>query len=68
MNLIILTSRKDPSSQPLIFVTPDTLDGDDFEELHPEACAPFFVSTVYGDQPTVVTTYESIIEMLKEGE
>lgn len=68
MNLIILVNRKDPSSQPLIFVTPDTLDGDELEEMYPAECAPFFISTVYSDQPTVVTAYGSILEMLKEGQ
>jgi hypothetical protein len=68
MNLIILTQRKDPSTQPLIFITPDTMDGDDFEEQYPEECAPFFVTTVYADQPTVVATYQGILDMLKEGE
>ena len=68
MNLIILTQRKDPAAQPLIFITPDTLDGDDFEEQYPEECKPFHVTTVYADQPTVVTEYQHILDMLKEGE
>lgn len=68
MNLIILTERTNPAAQPLVFITPDTLDGDDFEEQYPKECAPFFVATVYADQPSVVTEYKSIIDMLAEGE
>lgn len=68
MNFIIMTEKKSPDAQPLVFICPDTVNGDDFEEQYPEETKDYYVTTVYGDQPTVVSDYPGILDLLKGGE
>lgn len=68
MNLIILIDKKAPSTPPLVFITPDTLDGDDFATQYPAETEGYYVTTIFGDQPSVVADGQGILDVIATDE
>lgn len=66
MNLIILSDKKRPEINPLVFIAPDNVDGGALLAKLPKKLRDkYHVHNVDGDQPTPVGSYNDILAFLQ---